>query len=122
MRLMFSLLVAVMFFYGNACLVKSYAEEMAIVPVQLEDEVTGHIAGVNFEDSTISLVVYTDEQAHSFETEDMYVLHEAVIEKDGAKITLKELEFNNVVTVKYRISPDGRKEIEHIWVTNSGGD
>ena len=95
------------------------AEEAEIIALPVEDEVTARITDLNTETSMLSLQVYTDEEMSIYEVEDMFVPKEAVIEDEGQKIELKDLTPYELITVKYKLAADGKKEVEHIWVKHN---
>jgi hypothetical protein len=85
-------------------------------PLPHEEEITGQVVYVNYDTSMIHLNSYSDTRMTKPREDSIYVLAEAEIEKNGTKLTFKDLSFGQYLTVKYVIADDGRKEAVHIWV------
>jgi len=64
----------------------------------------------------ILLKSYSDTKMTKPREDNIYVLEEAEIEKNGNKLTFKDLSFGQYLTVKYVTGDDGKKEAVHIWV------
>ncbi|MBU1042882.1 MAG: hypothetical protein KJ915_00585 [Candidatus Omnitrophica bacterium] len=96
----------------------SYAEEITVKHEEVGDEINGKIEEINSDTDYILVKSYMNESVDAYEEDEFYVLKEAVIEKDGTVIKFNDLSQDDEITVRYRISSDGRKEAEHIWVRN----
>ena len=95
---------------------RSHAEDLMIVPEVVEEEITGRIEKIDYDTDNILLKIYNDESLDSYEEENFYVLEEAVIEKNDKLITFRDLLPEEEIRVQYRVTDDGRKEVDHIWV------
>ena len=96
----------------------SYAQEVIITPEAISEEITGKIEEINYETSFILVKNYVDESMDIYQEDNIYVLEEAVIEKDGNYIKFNDLLKDERITVRCRITADGRKEADHIWIKN----
>jgi len=112
-KILFSTFVIISYIFGISRL--GYAQEI-VIPVQNEEETTGIIEDINYETSVISLKSYTDVSRDDYQLDTIYVLKEAVIEKDDNSLKLDALNPGDEITVKYRIDEEGKKEAEHIWL------
>ena len=82
---------------------------------QQTEEILGTIEEINYETSQIVLKSYKGEDNTAYEDVAIYVRQEAIIEKDGTPLELRELNRGDKVVVKYRISDDGGREAVHVW-------
>ena len=87
-----------------------------VVYAQFGEEITGIVEGINYDTSMILLKTYTNEKMTTYVNHNYYVLRNATIEKDNRKIKLEDLYIGNEIIIHYRITLDGMREIDHIWV------
>jgi len=94
------------------------AQEEKVIPMQDVGEITGRIERIDYDRSMILLKAYVDEKETKPVEYNIYVMKDAVIEKNGKLRKLSELFFGEMVTVEYLIAKNGEKEARHIWVKN----
>jgi PDZ domain-containing secreted protein len=97
-------------------------DDVVIVPPVYDQELTGRIERINYETHMLFVKSYTDESMTTFREDNIYVLEDARIERKGQDLTIKDLQPGEEVTVEYRVTDEGAKEADHIWVQSAEQD
>lgn len=89
----------------------AWGQESAFVILPMVRETSGTIEKIDEESSILTLKSYTDPDHYTYTLNDFYVTQDARIIKGDRTVSLEDLTWDVKVTIKYRNTLEGRKEV-----------